>query len=187
MVIYISQPFNTVSQVNHVMVRPLHALEWIRAQQYQCKALSWHRINSLQDIKLTIGFLDSQQGSYFIKILFFFSKISEHPNLPGSPLEARHPFVQQRQRRLLRRLPKVWPFFRNLESLLLSSSLIVYSDGTVEQIPPGIFQSTCKVGRRCLWFSGIYSLSRWTWPGFLLMSRYAISSLAPGPTMRAWY
>jgi len=25
------------------------------------------------------------------------------------------------------------------------SSLIVYSDGTVEQIPPGIFQSTCKV------------------------------------------
>ena len=27
------------------------------------------------------------------------------------------------------------------------SSLIVYSDGTVEQIPPGIFQSTCKVGR----------------------------------------
>ena len=63
MFIYISQPFNT-SQVNHVMVRPLHALEWIRAQQYQCKALSWHRINSLQDIKqysvvpwLTTGFL----------------------------------------------------------------------------------------------------------------------------------
>ena len=73
MFIYISQPFNTVSQVNHVMVRPLHALEWIRAQQYQCKALSWHRINSLQfDIKLTVWFLDSQhQGSYFIKNVFF--------------------------------------------------------------------------------------------------------------------
>ena len=52
------------------MVRPLHALEWIRAQQYQCKALSWHRINSLQDIKLTVWFLDSQEGSYFIKNVF---------------------------------------------------------------------------------------------------------------------
>ena len=32
------------------------------------------------------------------------------------------------------------------------SSLIVYSDGTVEQIPPGIFQSTCKVKRQNLDF-----------------------------------
>ena len=31
--------------------------------------------------------------------------------------------------------------------IVFSSSLIVYSDGTVEQIPPGIFQSTCKVAR----------------------------------------
>ena len=33
----------------------------------------------------------------------------------------------------------------------------MYSDGTVEQIPPGIFQSTCKVGR-----SNSILISSWT-------------------------
>ena len=150
------------------MVRPLHALEWVWAQQYQCKPPSVsHCLFSF----------------YVFLYIFTFYQTSEHSDLPWSALEARHPPVQQRKRRLLWRLSKVIEK-KNL-CLLLSfhfcfcfhvsekywingkrgigmmtqevqilksnyfhfSSLIVYSDGTVEQIPPGIFQSTCKVRR----------------------------------------